>query len=100
MLQLRTKAELNEFVNVIALPQINEKIPALVNCTIAGWGMTKPRGTASSVLNEVTLKLQFGFECKNKWQKFFNSEKMICSSSDGIKAFCQVLWRCFYRYTD
>ncbi|KAI7808517.1 hypothetical protein IRJ41_006840 [Triplophysa rosa] len=89
LLKLKTKAELNEFVGVIDLPQINEKIPALVKCTIAGWGMKKPGGTASSVLNEVNLKLQFSFECKNKWMEHFNSEKMICTASDGIKAFCQ-----------
>lgn len=91
MLQLKTKAKLNEFVGVIDLPQTKKKIPALVKCTIAGWGMKKPGGTASSVLNEVDLKLQFSFECKNKWKEYFNSTMMICTASDGIKAFCQVL---------
>lgn len=91
MLQLKTKAELNEFVGVIGLPKTNEKIPAHVTCTIAGWGMKRPGGAASDVLSEVTLKLQFSFECKNKWKEYFNSKKMICTPSDGINAFCQVL---------
>ncbi|KAK9969426.1 hypothetical protein ABG768_027603 [Culter alburnus] len=90
LLKLKTKAVRNEFVDVIDLPKNNKNIPALVECSIAGWGMTKPPlGQASSVLREVSLKLQFSFECKKKWQEYFNSEKMICSVSDGKRAFCQ-----------
>ncbi|XP_058642090.1 granzyme B-like [Onychostoma macrolepis] len=89
LLKLKTKAVRNEFVDVIELPKNNENIPARVECSIAGWGMTKPGGRGSDVLREVSLKLQFSFECKNKWQDHFNSEKMICSLSDGKRAFCQ-----------
>ncbi|KTF75420.1 hypothetical protein cypCar_00046026, partial [Cyprinus carpio] len=72
MLQLKTKAVQNEFVDVIELPISNDNIPAHVECSIAGWGMKKPRGRASNVLQEVSLKLQFSFECKNKWKNNFN----------------------------
>ncbi|XP_016382841.1 granzyme B-like [Sinocyclocheilus rhinocerous] len=89
LLKMKTKAVRNEFVDVIELPKNNEDIPALVECSIAGWGMKKPGGRASDVLWEVSLKLQFSFECKNKWKHHFNSEKMICSVSDGKRAFCQ-----------
>ncbi|XP_051762608.1 granzyme B(G,H)-like isoform X2 [Ctenopharyngodon idella] len=89
LLKLKTKAVRNEFVDVIHLPKNNKNIPAHMECFIAGWGMTKPRGKESSVLREVSLKLQFSFECDHKWKKYFNSEKMICSVSDGKKAFCQ-----------
>ncbi|CAM4602602.1 unnamed protein product [Leuciscus chuanchicus] len=89
LLKLVTKAVRNKFVDVIDLPKKNENVPARVECSIAGWGMKKPRGEASSVLREVSLKLQFSFECKNKWKDNFNSEKMICSVSDGKRAFCQ-----------
>ncbi|XP_056088960.1 granzyme B(G,H)-like isoform X1 [Rhinichthys klamathensis goyatoka] len=89
LLKLKTKAVRNEFVDVIDLPKNNENVPARVECSIAGWGMKKPRGEASRVLREVSLKLQFSFECKNKWHDHFNSEKMICSVSDGKRAFCQ-----------
>uniref|UniRef100_A0A8C1KE62 trypsin n=1 Tax=Cyprinus carpio TaxID=7962 RepID=A0A8C1KE62_CYPCA len=91
MLQMKTKAVRNEFVDVIELPKNKEDIPARVECSIAGWGMKKPGGRASDVLWEVSLKLEFSFECKNKWKHHFNSEKMICSVSDGKRAFCQVL---------
>ncbi|KAK7169228.1 hypothetical protein R3I93_005270 [Phoxinus phoxinus] len=89
LLKLKTKAVRNEFVDVIDLPKKNENVPARVECSIAGWGLKTPGGKASRVLREVSLKLQFSFECKRKWQDYFNSEKMICSVSDGEKAFCQ-----------
>ncbi|XP_030642485.1 granzyme B-like [Chanos chanos] len=89
LLQLQTKAKLNNYVKVLTLPKKNEKIPANVKCSIAGWGMKRPKGTASDVLYEVTLKVQFNFECKNKWKDHFNSGHMICTVSDGKKAFCQ-----------
>lgn len=91
MLQLKTKAMRNEFVDVIELPKNNKNVPAHVECSIAGWGMTKSEGRGSDVLREVSLKLQSNFECKSKWQEYFNSDKMICSLSDGERAFCQVL---------
>ncbi|KTG07138.1 hypothetical protein cypCar_00017685 [Cyprinus carpio] len=89
LLKMKTKAVRNEFVDVIELPKNKEDIPAHVECSIAGWGKKKPGGRASDVLWEVSLKLQFSFECKNKWKHHFNSEKMICSVSDGKRAFCQ-----------
>uniref|UniRef100_A0A671NMJ6 trypsin n=1 Tax=Sinocyclocheilus anshuiensis TaxID=1608454 RepID=A0A671NMJ6_9TELE len=67
----------------------NGKTPANVHCSIAGWGLKTPKGNqASDVMREVNLKLQFSTECKNKWQQYFNSERMICSISDGKHAFC------------
>ncbi|XP_016398384.1 granzyme B(G,H)-like [Sinocyclocheilus rhinocerous] len=89
LLKLKTKAVRNEFVDFIELPKNNKNMPAHVECSIAGWGMTKPGGRVSDALQEVGLKLQFSFECKNKWKDHFNSEKMICSLSDGKRAFCQ-----------
>ncbi|RXN37660.1 granzyme B-like protein [Labeo rohita] len=90
LLKLKTKAIRNKFVDVIELPKNNENIHAHVACSIAGWGMKQPGGRASDVLQEVSLKLQFSFECKKKWHNYFNSEKMICSISDGKSAFCQL----------
>ncbi|XP_062862234.1 granzyme B-like [Trichomycterus rosablanca] len=89
LLKLKSEAKLNEYVKVIDLPKKNEKINALKNCSIAGWGKKKQNGAASNVLHEVTLKLQFSFECKKIWQQFFDSQSMICTVSDGKKAFCQ-----------
>uniref|UniRef100_A0A673MSH0 trypsin n=1 Tax=Sinocyclocheilus rhinocerous TaxID=307959 RepID=A0A673MSH0_9TELE len=89
LLKLKNKAKLNKFVKVMPLPKKNGKTPANVKCYIAGWGLKTPKGEqASDVMQEVKLKLQFSFECKNKWQHYFNSERMICSVSDGKHAFC------------
>ncbi|XP_051762037.1 granzyme B [Ctenopharyngodon idella] len=93
LLKLKNKAKLNKFVKVMHLPKKNGKIPANVKCSIAGWGSINPKAVVgSNVLREVTLKLQFSFDCKNKWQHYFNSETMICSVSDGKHAFCKVLY--------
>ncbi|XP_065107883.1 granzyme B-like [Paramisgurnus dabryanus] len=90
LLKLKTKARLNTFVEVIPLPKKNEKTLALVKCSIAGWGMkNKNEIKPSSVLHEVSLKLQFSSECKIKWQESFSSERNICTISDGIRAFCR-----------
>ncbi|NP_001108166.1 granzyme 3, tandem duplicate 3 precursor [Danio rerio] len=90
LLKLKNKAKISKFVKVISLPKKNGKIPANVKCSVAGWGLTKPKAElASDVLEEVTLKLQFDFECKTMWQQHFNTERMICSVSDGKHAFCQ-----------
>ncbi|KAL6485028.1 hypothetical protein MHYP_G00070730 [Metynnis hypsauchen] len=89
LVKLKTKAKINKFVKVIALPEKNKKIPANQKCSIAGWGMKAPNSSASHVLQEVTLKLQFNFECRNIWQTYFDPEHMICTASDGKRAFCQ-----------
>ncbi|XP_073702253.1 granzyme B-like [Garra rufa] len=89
LLKLKKKAKLNKFVKVMTLPKKNGKTPANVDCSIAGWGLKTPKGNqASDVMREVNLKLQFSFECKNKWKQHFNSKTMICSVSDGKHAFC------------
>ncbi|XP_072542450.1 granzyme B-like [Salminus brasiliensis] len=89
LLKLKNNASLNKFTRVLELPQKNKKLPANQMCSIAGWGLTASNGSLSDVLQEVNLKLQFDFECKNMWKNFFDSEQMICTASDGKRAFCQ-----------
>ncbi|KAM9851408.1 mast cell protease 1-like [Aulostomus maculatus] len=88
LLKLKEKAKLNKYVKTIGLPQKNEKVPANVKCTVAGWGKTGARERSSDVLRESTEKTQFSFECKNIWKRHFNSEQMICSKS-GRNGVCQ-----------
>ncbi|XP_056088962.1 granzyme B-like [Rhinichthys klamathensis goyatoka] len=90
LLKLKNKAKVNKFVKVMPLPKKNGKTPANVKCSIAGWGLTTPKGVeGSNVMREVTLILQENSKCKESWQHYFNSERMICSVSDGKHAFCQ-----------
>ncbi|KAK7169227.1 hypothetical protein R3I93_005269 [Phoxinus phoxinus] len=90
LLKLKKKAKLNKFVKVMPLPKKNGKTPANVKCSIAGWGLKKPNAVeGSNVMREVTLTLKENSECKVIWQHYFNSERMICSVSDGEHGFCQ-----------
>ncbi|KAG1959615.1 granzyme-like protein [Pimephales promelas] len=90
LLKLKNKAKVNRFVKVMPLPKKKETTPANVKCSIAGWGLTTPKGVVgSNVMREVTLILQENSKCKESWQQYFNSERMICSVSDGKHAFCQ-----------
>lgn len=91
LLQLESKAKFKKSVKVLALPKNNKNIPAYQKCSVAGWGKTEQNSTISSVLREVTLKVQNNTECKEVWQKYFDTDRMICTASDGMNAFCQVL---------
>ncbi|XP_017326427.1 granzyme F isoform X1 [Ictalurus punctatus] len=89
LLKLKSKAKENKSVKVIGLPKKDKNLPARQECSIAGWGKTKQNSAESSVLQEVKLKVQFNFECRKIWEKYFDTKSMICTVSDGKKAFCQ-----------
>uniref|UniRef100_A0A3B4UE23 trypsin n=1 Tax=Seriola dumerili TaxID=41447 RepID=A0A3B4UE23_SERDU len=90
LLKLKNNATLNKYVKAIGLPKKNGKIPANVNCVVAGWGKTGAQKPASNVLKEATEKIQFSHECKNIWQKYFNTEHMICTKFNKKKGgICQ-----------
>lgn len=79
-LQLKKRAKLDKYVKTIALPDENEPLPALVECTVAGWGQTKPnKGNSSDVLKEAIEWIQFKEECSAKWKDYFTSHQMICT---------------------
>ncbi|XP_038131374.1 mast cell protease 4-like [Cyprinodon tularosa] len=80
LLKLEKKAKLNQYVKTIALAKENEEINANLNCDVAGWGKkTSSDEKVSDLLREAKEKIQFSFECKNIWGKFFNSQLMICT---------------------
>ncbi|KAF5903109.1 granzyme B-like, partial [Clarias magur] len=89
LLKLKSKPKESEAVKPIDLPAQNENIPDKEKCSIAGWGRTHQNSTASSVLREVTLKIQNNSECKRRWQHHFDTDNMICTAPDGRKAFCK-----------
>ncbi|KAL7881484.1 hypothetical protein AOLI_G00083320 [Acnodon oligacanthus] len=57
LLKLKTKAKINKFVKVIALPEENKMVSANQKCSIAGWGMKAPNTSASHVLQEMEKEL-------------------------------------------
>ncbi|XP_054471215.1 mast cell protease 4-like [Anoplopoma fimbria] len=85
LLQLKTNATLNRYVKAIGLPKKEGKIPANINCAVAGWGRTGVNKPSSKVLKETTEKMQFSSECKHIWQEPFNPELMICTKFDKKK---------------
>ncbi|XP_041806955.1 granzyme B-like [Chelmon rostratus] len=90
LLKLRNNATLNRWVKTIGLPKKDGKIPANVNCAVAGWGKTGNNKPSSDVLKETTEKMQFNSECKHIWQKYFNGGHMICTKFDKKKGgICQ-----------
>uniref|UniRef100_A0A3B4YF07 trypsin n=1 Tax=Seriola lalandi dorsalis TaxID=1841481 RepID=A0A3B4YF07_SERLL len=90
LLKLKNNATLNKYVKAIGLPKKNGKIPANVKCVVAGWGRIGAKKPPSDVLKEATEKIQFSHECKNIWQKYFNTEHMICTKFDKKKGgICQ-----------
>ncbi|XP_071352972.1 granzyme B-like [Trachinotus anak] len=90
LLKLKNNATLNKYVKPIGLPKKNGKIPANVNCVVAGWGKTGVGKPSSKVLKEATEKIQFSFECKKIWQEPFNTDHMICTKFNKKKGgICQ-----------
>lgn len=90
--QLKHAAAVNKYVKPIGLPKKDGKIPANIDCTVAGWGVTTEGRHVSAVLREAKEKMQFSFECKHIWQDNFNSTHMICTKFDKTKGgMCQVL---------
>ncbi|XP_040057353.2 granzyme B isoform X1 [Gasterosteus aculeatus] len=89
LLQLENNATLTRSVKAIRLPRKSGKVPANIKCAVAGWGQTA-KTASSDVLKDATEVIQFGFECKNIWKQYFNSEHMICTKFDKKKGgICQ-----------
>lgn len=89
--QLEHPARLNKSVKLIGLPKKDEKIPAGINCVVAGWGFTGANKEASKVLKEATEQTMSSTKCKYSWQQYFHGTRMICTKFEKKKGgFCQV----------
>uniref|UniRef100_A0A8C2ZXY8 Granzyme 3, tandem duplicate 3 n=1 Tax=Cyclopterus lumpus TaxID=8103 RepID=A0A8C2ZXY8_CYCLU len=90
LLELKDNATLTRYVKAIGLPKKDGKIPANINCAVAGWGQTGVNKPSSNVLKETTEEMQFSFECQALWKEYFNSQHMICTKFDKRKGgICQ-----------
>lgn len=90
ILQLEKKATVNQNVKVLELPKKYGKMPAGLQCQVAGWGKRVLGTGAESVLYEAHVKLDKAGNCKSIWQQYYNQDQMTCSVSDGRDGFCQV----------
>ncbi|MEQ2273295.1 hypothetical protein XENORESO_002172, partial [Xenotaenia resolanae] len=91
LLKLANKAKLNKYVQLLELPKKEKKIPANLECLVAGWGKTGRNESISTVLKEATEMTQFKIECDTIWKEIFTSQQMICTKFNKKKGgICQV----------
>ncbi|XP_051938122.1 mast cell protease 1A-like [Hippocampus zosterae] len=92
LLKLQPNAKLNKYVQLIEVPKGKTTLQTNTKCIVAGWGQTvggkKQPGTTSDVLKETTEKTQFPFECKNVWQYYFHSDRMMCTRPEKKGGVC------------
>ncbi|XP_053156542.1 granzyme A-like [Hemicordylus capensis] len=92
LLQLQTRAKINQAVKTIPLAKSFNDIKAGTPCLVAGWGKTSTRGKASDKLLEVNVTVLERSFCNDK--KHYNSRppvttKMICAGDkQGGKDAC------------
>ncbi|XP_047225540.1 granzyme B-like [Girardinichthys multiradiatus] len=85
LLKLANKAKLNKNVQLLELPKKEKKIPANLECLVAGWGSTGQNESISTVLKEATEMTQFKIECDTIWKENFTSQQMICTKFNKKK---------------
>ncbi|XP_068090191.1 mast cell protease 1A-like [Hyperolius riggenbachi] len=78
LLQLTSKAELNRYVQPIALPTSTRDLPQNIHCSIAGWGLIDKIHTTDKLFetNVTTVSRRL---CKRYYPEL--SDGMICAGS-------------------
>ncbi|KAL4656610.1 granzyme B-like [Arapaima gigas] len=89
LIKLRRNASLNRNVKVVQLPKHKEMVPDQTQCVISGWGMTRPEGQFESVLQEVSIRIQNGTQCRRMWKTYFSPMQMLCTHFNGKEGICQ-----------
>ncbi|KAM7149867.1 mast cell protease 1A-like isoform 2-T2 [Macrochelys suwanniensis] len=88
LLQLRKKAELNDWVQPIRLPDPWPEAPVGTRCNVSGWGrMQVYPPKRSDVLREVALEVMADAVCEHNLTKPYDAESMLCAGDPrGKKA--------------
>ncbi|NXO79510.1 MCT1A protease, partial [Sitta europaea] len=82
LLQLKTKAKLNENVKTISFSKSKEQVRAGAKCTVSGWGWTSVTGPGSDVMREVELEVQKETICKQRFLRNYQRQSMICAGNE------------------
>ncbi|NWV36673.1 GRAK protein, partial [Grantiella picta] len=83
LLKLNGTAKLNEYVQLLPLPDSFEDVAPDTLCKVAGWGRTSS-GKPSPYLQEATLKIVDRKSCDEKYAKGPKITKnMLCAIGDG-----------------
>ncbi|NXG15739.1 GRAA protein, partial [Grallaria varia] len=84
LLKLNDAAELNQYVQLLPLPDSFEDIKPGTPCKVAGWGITSS-GKQSKYLQKTTLKIVSRESCN---KKYMNNPKitnnMLCASGKNL----------------
>ncbi|XP_056368159.1 cathepsin G-like isoform X3 [Oenanthe melanoleuca] len=86
LLKLKTKAKINEFVQLISIPMRNERVAAGTKCRVAGWGRTSWTGRGSDVMMEVQLKVQNDEPCKQLFRNYKRLSMMCVGDQNSEKS--------------
>ncbi|XP_006144648.1 cathepsin G [Tupaia chinensis] len=76
LLQLESRARLNQVVRSVTLPQTQKTPRPGALCTAAGWGLVSLNGR-TSILQEVQLRVQRDQKCSNRF-RFYTGQTQIC----------------------
>ncbi|XP_010794629.1 mast cell protease 1A-like isoform X2 [Notothenia coriiceps] len=87
LLKLSKKAQLNQRLQPISLPETETRIANRETCSVAGWGLTSVGDPDE--LQMVNVPIVDLDVCKNEWPNML-PEKVICAGGYGTnKGFCQ-----------
>lgn len=92
MIELQSKAILNEYVQLACLPNLNKTdVENSTSVTAVGWGRTSSAGSLSDVLRKVNITIYNSSACNNtnnELIKDWNSQ--LCAGDlNGKKDTCQ-----------
>ncbi|XP_075768183.1 granzyme H-like [Pelodiscus sinensis] len=90
LLQLKSNAELNSWVEIVKLPNVKEKVKPYTVCSIAGWGFTSTESSLyPDTLQEVEVQVMPDAACPRKpvWlYGHYNPKTMMCV---GNPSYCR-----------
>ncbi|ODM99894.1 Serine protease 33 [Orchesella cincta] len=87
ILELQKEIELNDELNPICLPKMENEDEGSGDVTVAGWGYRHCDSvTTSNELHKITVQLWTADACKNAYKNenyVFNRKDYVCAGSDG-----------------
>ncbi|XP_026200698.1 duodenase-1-like [Anabas testudineus] len=88
LLKLSTKAEIDNSVQTIQLPETGMNMKEGQQCRVAGWGKTYTHGHVTNELRMASVSVISQEVCKYKWSGL--PPNVICAGGYGTnKGFCQ-----------
>jgi len=89
LVKLLQPVVLDDYVNVVCLPQESEYLKPGTRCVTAGWGHTEEGGNVTDIVRHVTLPVITAASCTQYYEKiasqaeFRISDDMLCAGYDA-----------------